>query len=143
MHIILTVDDDWGTRFNRRRQSRDRALTARVMALSARSVLWVHPSSLKLFPEPHLYLRSDDDFTALAGPGDFCFVEDVALLPAPEAVEDFIIFHWNRRYPSDQKFDPSILARGWTLAETSEFPGHSHEKITEERYCRVPSARPE
>lgn len=137
MHIILTVDDNWGTRFNNRRQSRDRALTARIIMLSERSVLWVHPSSLKLFPGPHLYMRSDDDFTALAQPGDFCFVEDITLLPAPEAIEDFIIFHWNRRYPSDQQFDPALLSQGWALAETSEFRGHSHETITEERYRRV------
>ena len=137
MHIILTVDDGWGTRFNNRRQSRDRALSARIVELSEGAVLWVHPSSLRLFPEPPAHLMADDDFTGKALPGDFCFVEDTALLPAPAQIEDFIVFHWNRRYPSDQQFDPALLSRGWALAETSEFPGHSHETITEERYRRA------
>lgn len=137
MHIILTVDDDWGTRFNNRRQSRDRVLTARISELSAGTALWVHPDSLPLFHEPPMHLRADETFTEKAAPGDFCFVEDVTLLPAPEQIEDFLLFHWNRRYPSDQKFDPSLLSRGWALAETAGFPGHSHETITEEHYCRA------
>lgn len=138
MHIILTVDDDWGTRFNNRRQSRDRALTARIIQLSEKTALWVHPGSLKLFPEPlPTHLRADEAFTEKASPGDFCLIEDVSLLPAPEKIEDFIVFRWNRRYPSDQKFDPALLESGWALAETSDFPGHSHETITEERYRRA------
>ena len=76
-------------------------------------------------------LPADENFP------DSCFVEDTALLPAPAQIEDFIVFHWNRRYPSDQQFDPALLSQGWALAETSEFPGHSHETITEERYRRA------
>lgn len=137
MNIILTVDDDWGTRFNNRRQSRDSAVTARILELSAPAALWMSESTARLFPEPPERVVADDGFPAKAAPGDYCFVEDVSLLPPADEIESFILFHWNRRYPSDQKFEPGLLAKGWSLTKASEFPGHSHDKITEEWYCRV------
>ncbi|MFR4122966.1 MAG: hypothetical protein ACLT0W_12285 [Clostridium sp.] len=45
-----------------------------------------------------------------------------------------ILYKWNRVYPADQYFAMDLS--GWKLVETVEFPGSSHEKITEERYER-------
>ena len=49
-------------------------------------------------------------------------------------VDSVILYKWNRVYPADQYFAMDLS--GWKLVETVEFPGSSHEKITEERYER-------
>ena len=40
----------------------------------------------------------------------------------------------NRDYPADMYFKMDLGS--WKLAETQEYAGSSHEKITEERYVR-------
>ena len=50
-----------------------------------------------------------------------------------EQIEQFIIYRWNRVYPTDVSVE---IGTEWKLTETEEFPGFSHEKITKEVYCR-------
>ena len=50
-----------------------------------------------------------------------------------EGVE-IIIFWWNRKYPADMRFDLEL--EKWERMSSSEFPGMSHERITEETYRR-------
>jgi len=50
-----------------------------------------------------------------------------------EQIEQFIIYRWNRVYPTDVSVE---IGTEWKLTETEEFPGFSHEKITKEIYCR-------
>ena len=45
-----------------------------------------------------------------------------------------MLYRWNRRYPSDLKFD--LPLEGFTLRQRQEFAGYSHPKITEEVYLR-------
>lgn len=136
MHIILTVDDNWGMSFNHRRLSRDKVLNKRILELSSPAHLWISEASQKLFTDHPAHLVIDNDFTSKAGVGDYCFVESADFFPTMERIEDIIVFHWNRTYPSDQVFDRNILTTAWMLASSSDFEGHSHEKITEERYVR-------
>lgn len=136
MHIILTVDDNWGMSFNHRRQSRDRVLSKRILELSSPAYLWINEASQNLFTDAPIHLIVDNDFASKADAGDYCFVENADFFPTMEKIEDIIVFHWNRMYPSDQVFDQNILTTAWILTSTSEFMGHSHEKITEERYVR-------
>ena len=49
-------------------------------------------------------------------------------------IEEVILCHWNRDYPADMYFKMDLGS--WKLAETQEYAGSSHEKITEERYVR-------
>ena len=51
-----------------------------------------------------------------------------------EKIEKVILFHWNRDYPADTYFTLDIS--GWTLEESEEIAGYSHEKITKEIYNR-------
>ena len=137
MHIIVCIDQNGGMRFNRRRQSRDAAVCARILQRAAGGRLWMCPNSLGLFaPEtteaPEI--RTDAAFCEAAQPGDYCFVEDPALLPREEAIETLILYHWNRDYPADAYFPLSL--EHFTLLEQTEFPGRSHERITEEVYHR-------
>ena len=49
-------------------------------------------------------------------------------------IEKVILYHWNRDYPADTYFDLDLT--DWKITRTEEFPGFSHDKITEEVYCR-------
>lgn len=139
MHVIVCVDSKDGVLFHHRRQSMDRVLRERILALCGTHALWMNTYSAGQFAEKeHARLRVDDRFLALAGEGDYCFVEDQAIEPFLDRIEDLILFCWNRVYPADQYFDRSLLEGGWTLRETEKFSGSSHAKITKEVYrkCR-------
>ena len=134
MIVIVAVDDRGGMMFNHRRQSQDRILRERVLALSADSKLWMNHYSEKQFDNAADYpqINVSDDFLSEAGPGEYCFVETEPVAPYLKWIEGLIIYRWNRRYPGDQKFD--LLLDGWCLKSTTDFPGSSHEKLTEEVY---------
>lgn len=139
MHVIVCVDSKDGMLFHHRRQSMDRVLRERMLALCGTHMLWMNTYSAGQFSEKErARLRVDNQFLALAGEGDYCFVEDQAIEPFLDRIEDLILFCWNRVYPADQYFDRSLLEGGWTLRETEQFAGSSHAKITKEVYrkCR-------
>ena len=69
-----------------------------------------------------------------AGSGEYCFVEDQDILPYEDELESIILFQWNRSYPADFHFPADILSHGWTMTESEEFEGSSHEKIIREVY---------
>lgn len=131
MNIILCIDDKNGMLFNRRRQSRDSVLCERVLAHSSKSNLWINEYSSSLFSPDNV--KIDENFLEKAGDGDYCFIENVDFQPFLDKAERIIIYRWNRVYPSDKKFDDSVLASR-RLIESTDFKGSSHEKITEEIY---------
>jgi hypothetical protein len=88
--------------------------------------------SAKQFTENAPQINVDDNFLGEAAPGEYCFVEDASIQPYCQWVEKVIIFKWNRVYPSDQKFDFSLL--DWSGTIISEFAGRSHDKITVEEW---------
>ena len=140
MQIIAAVDDGGGLMFNRRRQSQDRELRKRILALSDGSRLRMNAYSYGQFADiepPPAQIAVDEDFLQKAADGDFCFVENAPVLPVLGRVERVILFRWNRAYPSDLRFDLDLSAPIWRLAETEDFPGFSHEKITKEVYDRA------
>ena len=135
MILIVAVDDNNGMMFNKRRQSQDRILRERILSLSERSRLWMNHYTGKQFENsPHLTI--DDDFMEMAGPGDYCFVENIHTAPYADKMEQIILFRWNRKYPGDFHFDIDLAAGDWKLSSTEDFPGASHEKITMEVYNR-------
>lgn len=133
MIIIACIDDNNGMMFNHRRQSQDRVLRADLLALAAGKPLRMNAYSHKQFAgvaEGGLLI--DEDFLSLAQEGDFCFVEDISPLSHLSHIEQIILYRWNRVYPADLYFDLPVDT--WTLVQTQEFPGSSHEKITKEVY---------
>lgn len=144
MHVILCLDDKDGMLFNHRRQSQDRVLRRHILALCGARALWLNVYSSGQFTEhERARLRIDNQFLALAGKGDYCFVEDQAIEPFLDQIESIILFGWNRVYPADRYFDRSLLDHGWTLQETEAFTGSSHAKITKEVYrkCKQSSRK--
>nr|DAI55732.1 MAG TPA: hypothetical protein [Caudoviricetes sp.] len=131
MIAIVTVDDNNGTFFNHRRQSRDAVIVEKVLTLT--DSLLMDGYSAKLFPQDRV--KAMDDFLDVAGTDDYCFVEGKPLAPYIGKIQRLIVFRWNRVYPADTHCDID-LADGWTLASSAEFKGTSHEKITMEVYER-------
>ena len=137
MIIILCLEDSNGMMFNRRRLSRDREITKDLSVYVGEKPVFMNEYSAALFPpEAGLQLQVSEDFLEQARPGDFCFVENVPLLPWEEQIEKIIIYKWNRDYPADLYFDIPLEEHGWKLSESKEFAGYSHEKITREIYVK-------
>ncbi len=135
MHIIVCVDDNGGMLFNKRRQSKDSVLRARVLSgLNGRNFR-MNSYSFGQFSEDEgaNEIFTDENFLDIASDGDVCFVENVELLPYSEKIETITLYKWNRTYPSSVKFPKELLA-GRKLIASDEFVGSSHEKITEETY---------
>ena len=137
MIIIVTVDDRGGMMFNHRRQSQDRILCEKILALTKGKCLWMNHYSEKQFLDcGAAQINVDDNFLVEAAPGEYCFVEDQPVSPHQKWVEQISMFKWNRKYPGDFFFDINVQDPDWTLECTEEFEGSSHEKITMEVYRR-------
>lgn len=132
MHIVLCLDDRNGMLFNHRRLSSDQAVCEKVLKDAAGNV-WMNAYSAKLFADREVCV--DDDFLDKAATEDTCFVEDLAFLSRQEQIQSITVYRWNRHYPSDVKC-PADLFANWTLTEKIDFPGNSHEIITQEKYAR-------
>lgn len=83
MIAIVCLDDRKGMLFNRRRQSKDRAVVEKLLEMTKGSRLWIHPFSEKLFVENRAeHIVSDECFLEKAGRGEYCFVENCGLAEA-------------------------------------------------------------
>ncbi len=143
MILILCVDDDMGLSFGGKRQSRDRVVTEDILKTASQSVLWTDEYSGKLLlADPELFtdetvsqenIKVDDACLSAAGAGEYCFVEITDVGTKAGQAEAILLYHWNRAYPSTVKF---AMPEGYVLAESEEFAGNSHDKITKEVYRR-------
>ncbi len=134
MIVMVCLDDSNGMMFNHRRQSRDQAVIDDMVFMSRK--LFMKEYSAKLFTDQELepgIIASE--FLQQAQEGDFCFVEDMNVLPYYAKIEQIIIYRWNRKYPADLYFDIT-LEKDWELVEVKEFVGTSHEKISKEIYLK-------
>lgn len=132
MTVIVCLDERNGLLFNGRRQSRDRLVIADILSTVRGRRLLAAPFSAPLFAAAELLV--DNAFLSLAGAEDFCFVEDRPLMPHLDRIDVLIVYRWNRVYPADVYLD--LPLETWRLTETTEFKGHSHEKLTREVYLR-------
>lgn len=134
MTLITCIDDRGGLAFHRRRLSRDRVLCQRVLELAGTGTLRLSPYSAPLFRDlPAAALLEGEDFLARAAGEDLCFAEREDLTPWLDRADKLVLFRWNRTYPFDLRF-PLEALDNWVLTGTADFPGSSHEKITEEWY---------
>lgn len=136
MIIIAAVDERNGILFNGRRQSQDRILRDHILDMTKKTILWMNNYSYKQFAsaEEKDRIRTDEDFMNKAGDGEFCFIENISVLPYENKIEKIILFKWNRVYPGDFYFDIDLSSEKWKVTETEEFAGSSHKKITKEVY---------
>ena len=128
MKLIVCLDDKNGMLFNKRRQSRDKILIENMLELCKGETLYTNEYSALLFPENSVAVCEDFD----AVEKGFVFAEN--FMVSEDEIQEIIIYKWNRVYPADTFFNISLDS--WRLAETVDFVGSSHEKITRERYVR-------
>lgn len=129
MTLYICLDDRNGLLFNKRRQSRDAALLEDIRSRLTGKLL-IEPFSEKLISQAGI------DYVLPPETAEDFFLENV---PAEEVLSDcgkVVIYRWNRHYPADVRWEPDLPQRGFTLAETGDFPGKSHEKITREVYVK-------
>ena len=125
MILAVALSENQGMTFNKRRLSRDRTLISDLFSFSEKR-LYVTEFSRKLFPEESVRLTNNPD--ALAE-DDVFFCERAEDLPHNRA-SAVIIYRWNEAYPTDARFDYDMSA--YVLAESVDFEGYSHKKITRE-----------
>ena len=63
-------------------------------------------------------------------------MENADVLPWQDKIEKLIVFRWNRHYPSDVAFPLAQVTQQMQLTERLEFPGSSHDVITQEVYSK-------
>ena len=135
MIVIACVDKKYGMLFNQRRQSQDRILRARILELTREAKLWMNEYSSNQFKEGlPSHVSVSEEFLSLAGPRDFCFVENTDLTLYQDNITGIILYHWNRDYPADHYF--SLDMTQFMMQTIADFSGSSHETITEEVYTR-------
>ena len=132
MKVMVCLDDKGGMLFGNRRQSRDRVLSADVVQMARSSRLCIDPYSMLLFEGSEADILCDKDFLDLAADNDYCFVENRALASYVDKIDELVIYHWNRKYPTDTFFDIDVKKSGFVLVSAEDFVGYSHDKITKE-----------
>lgn len=120
--------------FNRRRVSRDKLLIENLAELVGDAVLYVEPYSAELFSDVSLNVICTDAPMRAAEADDYVFVETFSPKPYLAAAHELVVYKWNRRYPYDVSMGFEPAAEGFRLAESVDFVGNSHDKITREIY---------
>lgn len=138
MTVIICIDKKGGVMFNHRRVSRDKAAIWYICGSAAQGGrLLVSPYSKNMFQrngELPGHLVVSEDPLAEAGEGDVCFLEDTISTYDPAKVDELVLIHWNRDYPSDQRFPLDDFLREveegkWTKRSETVLSGSSHEEI--------------
>lgn len=127
MILAVCADNAFGMSFMGRRQSKDAALCRRLAELSG-GRLRMRDYSAKQFECP---VYAGDDYLTGAETGDWCFVEKAEDLDSVGTPEQIVLFRWNRDYPADRYFK---FPGQWRLVSAEDFPGTSHDTITQEVY---------
>lgn len=135
MTLYVCLDDRCGMLFNKRRQSRDAAVLEDIRA-ALPEVLTIDPFSEKLIQGASIpYILAPEEAEAM-DPDCHFFVENRSAAQLLPLADRLVIYRWNRHYPADTHWDADPAGLGFTLTETLEFPGKSHEKITKEVYTK-------
>ena len=134
MKIAVCIDEKNGMLFAKRRQSMDRILRENFLTLTGGAVVWMSPYTAGQFADTPDRIRADAEYLEKAQENDWCFVEDGDLEACADKITQIVLYRWNRRYPADTWFPIELFAHKWTLVAQRDFPGSSHEQITEEVY---------
>jgi hypothetical protein len=134
--VIASVSDGNGLLFGGRRLSRDSAVISDIERITFGDALFLSDYSYALFEESEISTICVSNPIESAGDGDFVFFEGSGISAYKDKIESIILYRWNRKYPFDVRFDIDPEKEGFTLTESIEFQGNSHEKITREIWER-------
>lgn len=144
MKIIVCIDKNNGMLFNNRRTSRDREVIKDIVNNYSDANIWVKEYSKELFEDyfddnnlgslEDNNIVVDEQYLLKIEDKDYCFIEDREIINYTDKVEKVIIYRWNRDYPADVYYE--FDNNQFSLEETSEIKGYSHDIITKEIYVR-------
>ena len=134
--VAITLDDNGGLMFNKRRQSRDKRLIADLCAKTT-GFIYISPYSKLLFEEYQDRIKIADNPLVECPDGSTAFVEGQTLGEYIDDIDELLVYKWNRLYPSDIKIDIDIKSEGFKMHAKYEFVGNSHDKITKEVYRKL------
>lgn len=135
MIVAVCIDDNGGMLFNNRRVSRDEGVLRDLAKTAGDRSIYIDEFSAQLFSQANIKYSAGKNFLDTAGADDICFAENTSLLRYIDKIDKLIVYCWNRRYPSDFKFDADMSL--FSLAETYDLIGKSHDKITVNVYERT------
>ncbi|MBQ7669118.1 MAG: hypothetical protein IJS45_00175 [Clostridia bacterium] len=139
MTVIVCFDTGRGMTFFGKRQSADRAVIKRILSVSDGKTIYAEPYAAPLFRECGAKIVPTGDFSSL--PGDaVCFAETVDPASLAGAIDKFVIYRWNRKYPRDCAAGFFPYDEGLSLYSISDFTGNSHDRITEEIWVKYAEA---
>lgn len=131
MNLIVCLEEKNGMMFNKRRLSQDIAIREDIYNSLDGKNLIMNNYSFKMFQKDNndKNIVVSEDLPA-DNNEDFQFIEDKQLSKYEDKIDKLIVYYWNRRYPSDLKFDINLSSGKWEVILETEFQGKSHEKIT-------------
>ena len=135
MTVMLCIDERGGMLFMNRRLSRDRILMKDIEKEVGEGILYISEFSEDLFPDSSISVMSVPEPLLSAGKEDFVFIENEVLVNCIDIIDRLIIYNWNRSYPYDFELDINPRAF-FTLKESYDFKGSSHDKITKEIFVK-------
>ena len=107
MIAIVTIDDNNGMMFNKRRQSKDIRLIERILDIAGTNRIWVSEYSSQLFDTSKDNIIVDNSYTE-AQAQDYCFVEKVDINELQDNISKIYVYKWIRYYPSDDTFPAAM-----------------------------------
>ena len=132
MTVAVCISEGGGMLFNKRRQSKDKNATEDMLKQAGEKKILISEFSLPVFSEHPSRVITVSDPIAEAEEDSFVFIENCKISELKSKIKQIYIYKWNRKYPFDFKLDFVPSEEGMHLAETVEFAGSSHEKITRE-----------
>ena len=134
MTAIVCIEDRGGILFLKRRVGRDTYVYDDIERDHSKILLTSY--SLPLFEGRKLDTGVCVSPLSSGKAGDVCFIENGEIKEHLDKISRLIIYHWNRKYPSDVKLGFLPTEVGFNLASVTEFVGHAHDKITKEVYTK-------
>jgi len=131
--VIITIDDNGGLMFNKRRQSRDRVLID-DMCKSINEKIHMNAYSAQLFDAYLDKICIFDNPLKDCPDGGYVFLEGTHIGNYMHEIDELIVYHWNKLYPSDMRLDINIENSELKLYNKYDFAGSSHDKITKGIY---------
>ena len=131
--VAITVDDNLGLAFNKRRQSRDEKLID-DLCKSTNSLIYISKYSAPLFENYKDRICVVVDPITDSPEEGFCFLEMSTLGEYIDDISCLIMYRWNRKYPADKKLDVDLNSLNFIKAEEYSFVGKSHDEITKIKF---------
>lgn len=138
MNIIICLDNNGGLSFLNKRLSKDSAVINDIKYYLDGRKLYANCKSSILFADSGIQLEPITKFNITKDYSHY-FAEDLDFRTSDYSVDEYIIYKWNRTYPSDVRFDDNLFK--YNLIDIKEFIGSSHDRITRMVYKRIMEER--